>query len=383
MLPQFGIEGQEKLKAASVLVVGAGGLGSPVLLYLAAAGVGTIGIIDFDTIDESNLHRQVAFKTAHVGRPKAEVAKELLQEMNPFITIVEHPIKLTSENALGLFEQYDVILDGSDNFATRYLVNDACVLTGKPNVYASIFRFDGQVSIFGAENGPCYRCIFPEPPPPGSVPSCAEGGVLGVLPGIIGTIQAAEAIKLIAGVGTPLVGKLLLVDALDFSTKKLSIQKDSECCVCGERPTQNKLIDYDLFCGVSGTSDAPYIAATPPSSSPPDPMFFGPQTPAITVFDLVEKRKSEEPFFLLDVRQAEELSIADIGGTLIPMDALADNMDQLAKHKDHDIVVMCRTGSRSAFVVDWLRNQGFERVYNLEGGIAAWSRHIDSSVPLY
>lgn len=382
MLPQFGIEGQEKLKTASVLLVGAGGLGSPVMLYLAAAGVGTIGIVDFDVVDPTNLHRQIVYKTSDVGRLKTEASKELLLEMNPFISVHEHPFKLTADNALALFEQYDVILDGSDNFATRYLVNDACVLTGKPNVFASIFRFDGQVAIFGAENGPCYRCVFPEPPPPGSVPSCAEGGVLGVLPGIVGTIQAAETLKLITGIGSTLIGKMLLIDVLDLSTKKLSIQKDPECSICGERPSLSALIDYDLFCGVEQPTDQS-TTAEPTHTLTNESMFFGSLVPSITVFDLVEKRKSSEEFLLLDVRQAEELSIADIGGTLMPMDQLAHNMDALSAHKDHDIIVMCRTGSRSVYVVEWLQKQGFERVYNLEGGIAAWSRHIDSTIPLY
>ena len=379
LLPEFGEQGQERLKQASVLVIGAGGLGSPTLLYLASSGVGTIGIIDFDTVDPTNLHRQVIYNAEDVGRQKVEAARDNLLRLNPSVHIQVFPDRLTSENAIDLISRFDLVLDGTDNFATRYLVNDACVLTGTPNVYASIFRYDGQVSVFCTENGPCYRCIFPEPPPPGSVPSCAEGGVLGVLPGLLGTLQAPEAVKWLSGIGQSLVGRMLIVDALDMSFKTLKMQRDPECVVCGDRPTLKELIDYDVFCGASPATNS----SEQNSESTLNSMFFGPSVPSITVLELVEKQRSEEEFLLLDVRQPEELSIADIGGTLIPMDELGPRFDEVAPFKNKDVVVMCRTGARSAMVVQWLQQQGFERVYNLDGGIAAWSRQVDPSVALY
>jgi len=377
-----GEAGQLRLKNASVLIVGAGGLGSPTMAYLAAAGIGRLGIVDFDTIDATNLHRQVLFNSNDVGRSKLDAAKEHLEKLNPFVRIELHETRLDSDNALEIISNYDLVLDGTDNFATRYLVNDACVLTGTPNVYASIYRFDGQLSVFGAPDGPCYRCVFPEPPPPGAVPSCAEGGVLGVLPGVLGTLQATEAIKYVTGLGDLLVGRLLIVDALSMTFKNLVVHKDPDCPVCGEKPSISKLIDYDAFCEGSNSTDPEFAPAQTPSD-PNESMFFGPQTPSITVTDLQKKRDLNEDFLLLDVRQPEELQIADIGGTLVPMDELAGRLSEFQAYEGKDIVVMCRSGSRSAFVVDWLQKQGIDRVYNLEGGIAAWSRQIDPSIALY
>lgn len=381
MLPQLGEDGQNRLKNASVLVVGAGGLGSPALIYLAAAGVGTIGIVDFDTVDPSNLHRQIIFESSDVGRTKLDAAKERLSKLNPLVNVRLHPFRLTSDNALDLIGEYDLVLDGTDNFATRYLVNDACILTKTPNVFASIYRFDGQLSIFGDPSGPCYRCVFPEPPPPGSVPSCAEGGVLGVLPGILGTLQATEAIKYLTGMGESLVGRLLLVDALTMTFRNLRIKRDPECVICSERPTQTGLIDYELFC--SGSGAHPTKLARPSTPNQSDFMFFGSKIPSISVTELKQKKESSEDFLLLDVRRPEEVIIADIGGVIIPMDELPFRMEELSSFREKDIVVMCRSGARSASVVGWLRDQGFEHVYNLDGGILAWSRQIDSTIPLY
>ena len=387
MLPKLGEKGQNRLKQAKVLVVGAGGLGSPALIYLVAAGVGTVGIVDFDTVDETNLHRQILYGSSDVGKLKLDAAKGHLLDLNPLVQVRLHHGRLTSENALGILEEYDLVLDGTDNFATRYLVNDASVLSKTPNVYASIYRFDGQVSVFGAPDGPCYRCIFPEPPPPGTVPSCAEGGVLGVLPGVVGTLQAAEAIKYIIGMGESLVGRLLLVDALTMTFKNLVIKRDQECVICGERPSVNGLIDYEVFCQGSSPIEAesgdfpnPNPNANPNRS---DSMLYGPQVPSITVHDLQRMKGSEEEFMLLDVRQPHELSIADIGGTLIPMEELAERLPEITSFEGKDVVVMCRSGARSAMAVQWLQSQGIDRVYNLEGGIIAWSQQVDSSVPMY
>ena len=381
MLPDFGEKGQSLLKQSKVLVIGAGGLGSPSLLYLVSSGVGTVGIVDYDMVERTNLHRQVLYGDSDIGRAKLDAAKEHLNRLNPNVSIQLHPYRLTSENALETIGGYDLVLDGTDNFATRYLVNDACVLTKTPNVYASIYRYDGQVSIFSTPGGPCYRCVFPEPPPPGAVPSCAEGGVLGVLPGLLGTLQATEAVKWIARVGEPLVGRFLLVDALSMAFKTLKIQRDPTCVVCGDKPTQRGLIDYEQFCEGSNSSMSEF--SDPISTQQESSMFFGPSVPSISVIELQQKQASDEVFFLLDVREPDELTIADIGGTLIPMDALGTRMAEIEAHKDQDIVVMCRSGARSAMVVGWLQKQGFDRVYNLEGGIAAWSRQIDPSIALY
>lgn len=381
MLPQLGEEGQNRLKKASVLVVGAGGLGSPALIYLAAAGVGTIGIVDFDTVDPTNLHRQILYTTEDVGRLKLDAAKDRLYSLNPLVNVRLHSGRLTSDNALEIISAYDLVLDGTDNFATRYLVNDACVLTQTPNVFASIYQFDGQISVFGDPNGPCYRCVFPEPPPPGTVPSCAEGGVLGVLPGILGTLQAAEAIKYLTGLGESLVGRLLLVDAFTMTFKNLLIKRDPECAICSERPSLQGLIDYEMFC--QGSRLDPTELVDTPNPNPSEFMFFGSQIPSITVLELQQKKESMEDFLLLDVRRADEVQIADIGGVLIPMDELPDRMAEITSYEGKDIVVMCRSGARSASVVQWLQKQGIDRVYNLEGGILAWSRQIDSSVAQY
>lgn len=348
ILPEIGEEGQLRLKESSVLIVGAGGLGSPSSMYLAAAGVGRLGLVDFDVVDATNLHRQILYGESNIGTPKLEAAKHRLTDINPHIDVELHATALTSENALALFARYDVILDGTDNFPTRYLVNDACVLAGKPNVYASIFRFDGQVSIFDAKRGPCYRCLYPEPPPPNLVPSCAEGGVLGVLPGIVGTIQATEAIKLITGAGEPLLGRLLLCNALQMTFRQLKLRKDPGCRICGENPTVTKLIDYQEFCS---------------------PVHEKEITPA----QLAEKLERKEPLLLLDVREPYEVEMGAIeGSTHIPMQQVPARIDELPR--DQDIVVYCKMGGRSARVQQFLEQEGFTRVRNLAGGIQAWDR---------
>ena len=368
IMPEVGVECQRKLKAARVLCVGAGGLGSPAALYLAAAGVGTLGLIDFDTVDFSNLQRQVLYSTDDVGRPKLQAAQDRLTGLNPNVKIVRHETMLNSNNALEIFRNYDIIVDGADNFPTRYLVNDACVLLGKPNVYGSIFRFDGQVSIFATKAGPCYRCLYPEPPPPGLVPSCAEGGVLGVLPGVIGTIQATEAIKLILGAGESLVGRLLLFDALQMKFRTLTLRKDKECPVCGDHPTVTKLIDYEVFCGIT-----PAVKAADKGTISPD---------LETTVDVLKERLDRGDVFLLDVREPREYDIARIeGSVLIPLGELPKRMNELPK--DRDIIVQCKSGVRSAKAVNLLREHGFDRAQNLKGGILAWIARIDSSLHTY
>ena len=361
ILPEVGPEGQRRLKAARVLVVGAGGLGSPLALYLAAAGVGTLGLVDFDVVDASNLHRQILFGTPDVGRPKLAAAAERLRAMNPNLRIERFEERLTSANALAIVRAFDVVADGTDNFPTRYLVNDACVLEGKPNVYASIFRFEGQASVFWAAKGPCYRCLFAEPPPPGLVPSCAEGGVLGVLPGLLGTIQAAETLKLILGAGEPLIGRLVLVDALGMRFRELKVRKNPDCVVCGSKPTVTSLIDYEAFCG-----EVP----------------AGPAAADATVEELKEKRDRGDRFVLLDVREAHEWPISDLrDSTKIPLGALPASLDKLSK--DDEIIVYCRTGGRSASAVQLLRGAGYARARNLAGGINRWAEVIDPSLPKY
>lgn len=357
LLPEVGVEGQERLKASSVLIVGAGGLGSPLSMYLAAAGIGTIGIVDFDIVDVTNLQRQILYGQADVGRKKLAAAETRLAALNPHVRMVRHDTKLTAANALDLIEQYDIVADGTDNFATRYLVNDACVLAGKPNVYASIYRFDGQVSVFGAKDAPCYRCVYPEPPPPGTVPSCSEGGVLGVLPGIIGSIQAAEVIKLAGGFGEPLVGRLLLFDALDMRFRTLTVPRDPACPICGEKPTQTELIDYDAFCGITG--------------------------PEVSTYELKAKLDAGDDFLLLDVRSVREFDMTNIGGTLIPLPELMDRLSEISECREKDIVVVCRSGARSGKAVKDMKENGFKRVFNLRGGLLAWSETIDSTVPRY
>jgi molybdopterin/thiamine biosynthesis adenylyltransferase/rhodanese-related sulfurtransferase/proteasome lid subunit RPN8/RPN11/molybdopterin converting factor small subunit len=365
IMPEVGVDGQKRLKAASVLCIGAGGLGSPAALYLAAAGVGRLGIVDFDAVDFSNLHRQILHGTPDVGRPKLQSARDRLTAVNPEIHIETYETTLTSKNALDLFRDYDVILDGTDNFPTRYLVNDACVLLKKPNAYGSIFRFEGQASVFGAPGGPCYRCLYPEPPPPGLVPSCAEGGVLGVLPGVIGTIQATEAIKLILGVGEPLIGRLLLYDAFTMRFRELKLRRDPECPVCGDRPTITALIDYDQFCGI-----------TPAASAP---------VPETTVEDLKARLDRGDRVFVLDVREPNEFQICRIpGSTLIPLGELPRRLAELPSGDDRrDIVVHCKMGGRSAKAVRQLLDAGVTNVQNLQGGILAWIDRVDPTQKKY
>jgi len=365
IMPEVGMDGQLKLKAAKVLCIGTGGLGAPLGQYLAAAGVGRIGLVDFDKVDLTNLQRQILFSTNDVGRPKIEAAAERLRGLNPDIQIDTFETMLTSANALDILKDYDVIVDGTDNFATRYLVNDACVLLGKPNVYGSIFRFEGQASVFGYPGGPCYRCLYPEPPPPGLVPSCAEGGVLGVLPGIVGSIQAAETLKLIIGKGEPLVGRLLLFDALSMRFRELKLRKNSECPVCGAHPTVTKLIDYAEFCGVRG-EEAPAPVST---------------VPEITPRVLKARLDRGDDLFILDVREPHEYQICNIGGYLIPLGDLSRRVSELDSSRE--IVAHCRSGKRSAEASEFLRQAGFRKVLNLKGGILAWSDEVDPSVPKY
>jgi len=368
-LPQVGIEGQRKLKNSSVLLIGAGGLGSPLALYLTAAGVGRIGIVDFDYVDETNLQRQILHGTSDVGRPKLDSARDRLKDINPNVRLELHEVRLSSENALDLFRQYDVVADGTDNFPTRYLVNDACVLTGTPNAYASIYQFEGQASVFGVEDGPCYRCLYPEPPPPGLVPSCAEGGVLGILPGLMGTLQATEVIKLLLGIGEPLVGRLLLFDALEMSFRTLKVRKNPDCPVCGENPTVTELIDYEAFCGIPG--QPVHVSAEE-------------EVAEMTVRDFKARRDSGTAPFLLDVRQPFEDDIATMDADqLIPLDQLANRLGELRAGKDDEIVVHCRSGVRSAMAVEVLKAYGYNRAYNLEGGILAWAREVDPAVAQY
>jgi adenylyltransferase/sulfurtransferase len=366
IIPEVGMEGQQKLKAARVLTIGAGGLGSPVGLYLAAAGVGTIGIVDFDVVDFTNLQRQVIHGTSDVGRPKLQSAGERIEEINPNVNVVGFEAKLTSENALNIFRDFELIVDGTDNFPTRYLVNDACVLSGIPNVYASIFRFEGQASVLATPDGPCYRCWYPEPPPPGLVPSCAEGGVLGVLPGIMGTIQAMEVIKLILGIGQPLKGRVLLFDALQMKFRELKLRKNPECPVCGANRTIHKLIDYQEFCGIRGVEQVEQTKGIP----------------EIAPAELKRELESGKDVFILDVREPHEFKICRIpNSTLIPLGDLPKRVNELDSARD--IVVHCKMGGRSAKAVDFLQKAGFRKVRNLKGGITAWSDQVDPSVPKY
>lgn len=364
IMPEVGMEGQLKLKAARVLCIGAGGLGSPLALYLAAAGVGTIGIVDFDVVDFTNLQRQIIHTTADVGRKKLDSAEDKLRAINPNVHVIRYDTRLSSANALELFRNFDVIIDGTDNFPTRYLVNDACVLAGKPNVYGSIFRFEGQVSVFGMEEGPCYRCLYPEPPPPGLVPSCAEGGVLGILPGLVGVMQATEAIKLILGKGEPLVGRLLLVDALAMRFRELKLRKNPDCPACGTHPTIKELIDYNEFCGIRG------------EEKPVDT-----QVPTISVEELKKRKDAGDDLFVLDVREPHEYQICNIDGYLIPLNDLPKRVNELDSSRE--IVAHCRSGMRSAKAVEFLRQAGFTKVRNLSGGILAWAEKIDPKMPKY
>jgi adenylyltransferase/sulfurtransferase len=370
ILPEVGMEGQQRLKAAKVLCVGTGGLGAPLLLYLAAAGVGTLGLVDFDTVDASNLHRQVIHSTPDIGRPKLDSAADKLQALNPGVKIVKHETMLTSANAMEILKDYDLVADGTDNFQTRYLVNDASVLSGKPNVYASIYRFEGQASVFGAPDGPCYRCLYPEPPPPGLVPSCAEGGVLGILPGLLGIIQATEVIKLILGKGEPLIGRLLLVDALDMRFRELKLRKNAECPVCGTHPTVTQLIDYDQFCGI-----------TPPAKETTQVANVQNGVPQVGPEELKRRQTAGEDVYVLDVREPHEYQIANIGGHLIPLNDLPKRLSELDRAQN--IVVHCKSGGRSQKASEFLQQQGFTRVENLAGGITAWSEKVDPKVPKY
>src|SRR5690348_11523919 len=365
IMPEVGMEGQLKLKAARVLCIGAGGLGSPLALYLAAAGVGTLGVVDFDVVDYTNLQRQIIHTTADVGRKKLESAAEKVKAINPFITLRPFETRLTSENALELFRDFDIIVDGTDNFPTRYLVNDACVLTGKPNVYGSIFRFEGQVSVFATKDGPCYRCLYPEPPPPGLVPSCAEGGVLGILPGLVGIMQATEAIKLILGKGDPLIGRLLLVDAMGMKFRELKLRKNPDCPVCGTHPTVKQLIDYNEFCGIRG-EEKPAVSNG---------------IPAISVEELKQRLDAGEDLYILDVREPHEYQICNLNGHLIPLGELPKRVHELDSSRE--IIAHCKMGGRSAKAVEFLRQAGFQKVKNLTGGILAWADKVDPKMPKY
>ena len=365
IMPEVGMEGQLKLKQAKVLCIGAGGLGSPLMLYLAAAGVGTLGLVDFDVVDFTNLQRQIAHGTSDVGRKKLDSAADTLREINPNVEVRKFDTRLSSANALELFREFDIIADGTDNFPTRYLVNDACVITGKPNVYGSIFRFEGQASVFATKEGPCYRCLYPEPPPPGLVPSCAEGGVLGILPGLLGVIQATETIKLILGSGEPLIGRLLLVDALGMRFRELKLRKNLDCPVCGVNPTVTELIDYNQFCGIRG-EEAPTTVTGIPEIQPEE---------------LKRRLAAGEDIYILDVREPHEYQICNIGGHLIPLGDLPKRVSELDSSRE--IVVHCKMGGRSAKAVEFLKQAGFSRVHNLAGGIVAWSDKVDPSIPKY
>jgi sulfur-carrier protein adenylyltransferase/sulfurtransferase len=383
ILPEVGLEGQRKLKAARVLCVGAGGLGSPVALYLAAAGVGTIGIVDFDVVDLSNLQRQILHTTADIGRPKLESAKAKINAMNPEVKVETYGEPLTSKNALEIFKGYDVVLDGTDNFPTRYLVNDACVLLGIPNAYGSIFRFEGQASVFGAKDGPCYRCLYPEPPPPGLVPSCAEGGVLGVLPGIIGMIQATEAVKIILGIGEPLIGRFMIYDALKMRFRELKLRKDPDCPVCGTHPTVTALIDYEQFCGVPAVESSESPIQPPPLPGASRASSVGPGgVPEMTARELKAWMDENPRLQVLDVREPFEAQISKIeGATLIPLGELPKRVGELDPTRD--LVVHCKVGGRSAKAVAFLREHGFPQALNLQGGILNWIDKVDSSQPKY
>ena len=368
VLPEVGMSGQKKLKAASVLIIGAGGLGSPLAMYLAAAGLGRLGLVDFDVVDYSNLHRQVIHSTANVGKPKLQSARDFILGINPGVEVETYETRFTSENAMEIARDYDVIIDGTDNFPTRYLVNDVSVLLGKPNVYGSIFRFEGQASVFWAEKGPCYRCLYPQPPPPGLVPSCAEGGVLGVLPGIIGVIQANEAVKLILGIGETLIGRLLLYDALAMTFREMKLRKDPNCPLCGPQRTIHQLIDYEQFCGIpSQDEESRDMTRRVPTE--------------IRAKDLAKKLE-REPVFLLDVREPEEFQICAIpGAVLIPLKQLPDRLSEVDGTRE--IIAYCRTGKRSAQAVELLHKAGYASAKNLRGGIHAWADEVDPSLPKY
>jgi adenylyltransferase/sulfurtransferase len=365
-MPEVTLEGQKRLRAAKVLCIGTGALGSPIAMYLAAAGVGTLGLVDFDTVDFTNLQRQIAHRTEWVGKPKLDSAASTVSGINPGVKIIKHNTMITSANALEIIKDYDLVVDGTDNFPTRYLVNDACVLLGKPNVYGSIFRFDGQASVFYAKDGPCYRCLYPEPPPPGLVPSCAEGGVFGVLPGVIGSIQAVETIKILISAGTPLIGRLLTFNAMELSFRTLKLRKDPECPICGKHPTITELIDYNEFCGVGRGNQAAIISATQ----------------EITPTELKEKLDRGDEFELIDVREPYEYAIVRIPGSkLIPVATVSRRLDDFDRNKE--IVIMCKSGVRSAQVQQVMIDAGFKNTKNLAGGILRWAEDVDTSAPQY
>jgi len=368
ILPEVGIEGQRQLKGARVLCVGTGGLGSPLALYLAAAGIGTLGLVDFDVVDASNLQRQIIHATPDIGRKKLDSAAEKLTALNPELRVIKHDTRLSSSNALDIFKDYDVVADGTDNFPTRYLVNDACVLLGIPNAYGSIFRFEGQASVFAAPDAPCYRCLYPEPPPPGLVPSCAEGGVLGILPGLVGVIQATEVIKLILGIGETLAGRLLLVDALNMRFRQLKLRKNPDCPICGTNPTISGLVDYEQFCGIA-----------PPAPANAQEIKNG--IPQITVQQLKYRMDAGEDVYILDVREPFEYQIANIGGKLIPQNEVPQRLDEIDRTRE--IVVQCKGGARSQRIAELLKQNGYKRVINLAGGILAWATEIDSTMKKY
>jgi len=367
ILPEVGMEGQRRLKAARVLCVGAGGLGSPLALYLTAAGIGTLGLVDFDVVDASNLQRQIIHSTKDIGRKKLDSAVEKLTALNPAIRIVKHETMLTSANALEILKDYDIVTDGTDNFPTRYLVNDACVLTGKPNVYGAVFRFEGQASVFATEQGPCYRCVYPEPPTPGQAPNCAESGVLGILPGLVGMIQATEVIKLILGKGESLIGRLLLIDVLAMRFRELQLRKNPECPVCGSHPTVTELIDYQQFCGIA--------------PEPPKENTLKNGIPQISVKELKRRIDAGEDVYLLDVREPYEHKIAQIGGKLIPQNEVPQRLAEIDRVRE--VIVHCRSGVRSQRIAEFLKQAGYPRVVNLAGGILAWADEIDPKVQKY
>ncbi len=377
IMPEVALEGQKRLKAARVLCIGAGGLGSPTALYLAAAGVGTIGLVDFDVVDVSNLQRQILHATPDVGRPKLQSAADKLRALNPDLNLILHETHITRDNALNLVRPYDIVVDGTDNFATRYLVNDACVLLGKPNVYGSIFRFDGQASVFAAQDGPCYRCLYPEPPPPDLVPSCAEGGVLGILPGFIGVVQATETVKLILGKGRSLVGRLLLYDALDMTVREMKVRKNPKCPICGPNPTITELIDYEEFCNVRGAEPEPAVHAPTPGAS------AMPAVPAsMTPLELKAMLDRGEKPFVLDVRNPEEIVICRLDcSVVIPLPELPARVGEL--NPDLPIVVHCKSGARSQKAIALLKQHGFTQLTNLHGGILGWIKDVDPSLPSY
>lgn len=377
LLPELGMQGQQRLKESSVLLIGAGGLGSPLALYLAAAGVGRIAVVDSDVVDESNLQRQVLHGTPDVGRKKVESARERMLEINPHIEVAVHDEPFTSANAMRIATGHNAIVDGTDNFPTRYLSNDVAVLLGIPNIYGSIFRFEGQVSTFWSKHGPCYRCLYPEPPPPGSVPSCAEGGVLGILPGVVGTLQATETIKTLTGIGQPLIGRLLLYDALAMQFRELRFARDPDCPICGQHPTITALIDYQEFCGLPAQSHTFHETIREQSQQPTTTMAL----PEITVEQLAELRSSGTPHTLIDVREPHEYDLCNLGGILIPLGQIPTRYSEVPR--EGRVVVHCRSGARSGKAVEYLQSLGYTNLENLAGGILAWSDRVDPSVPKY